>query len=68
MAMKIPELMRAWRKFRDGDHLTDAELAGLLVSMEAALPLLESMPEAGAVRRVVFMDRDEIRRYQRARQ
>jgi hypothetical protein len=31
-----------WKKFRNGDHLTDAELKAMLKQINEALPYLES--------------------------
>lgn len=50
----------AWERFRMGDRLSLAELKELVKNIDDALPLLQTMPEGGAVLRCVLQDRAQL--------
>ena len=61
-------LNEAWRKFRDGDGLTDTELAALIKDIEVGIPFLENRGETGGVLFKALLDRESLLGYQRARE
>jgi len=60
-------LTEAWRKFRDGDAISDSELAALIADVETGMAFLENRGETGGVLFKARLDAETLRGYQRAR-
>ncbi len=56
----MTNLKDAWRKFRAGDAITDAELDALLVDVNSGLDFLLNRGEAGGVVFKARLDREAL--------